>query len=186
MYPKRPSKLAITYQRDTACARQVRIPTRKPLNLPRQNAMPDAHPIWSDPVNHCRSVGLFLSLFVSFFEDRASSSRGRIERRLIRLIFAGRNRIIMIRRELPRSKDPPAEPEALRLLAPQRGLIATGEKQKQKQLQRHETRWTMSFDKTKATAGGILPEFSKFDCLPGRAGGSPDWTRVASPAEPVA
>jgi hypothetical protein len=29
--------------------------------------------------------------------------------------------------------DPPAEPEALRLLAPQRGLIATGEKQKQPQ-----------------------------------------------------
>ena len=27
--------------------------------------------------------------------------------------------------------------------------------------------------KTKATAGGILPEFSKFDCLPGRAGGTP-------------
>ena len=33
------------------------------------------------------------------------------------------------------SKYPPAEPEALRLLAPRRGLIATGEKQKQKQLQ---------------------------------------------------
>ena len=29
----------------------------------------------------------------------------------------------------------------------------------------------MSFGKTKATAGDILPEFSKFDCLPGRAGG---------------
>ena len=27
--------------------------------------------------------------------------------------------------------------------------------------------------KTKAPAGGILPEFSKFDCLPGRAGGTP-------------
>jgi hypothetical protein len=33
------------------------------------------------------------------------------------------------------SKYPPAEPEALRLLAPQRGLIATGEKQKQPQQQ---------------------------------------------------
>jgi subtilase family serine protease len=27
--------------------------------------------------------------------------------------------------------------------------------------------------KTEATAGGILPEFSKFDCLPGSAGGTP-------------
>jgi hypothetical protein len=34
-----------------------------------------------------------------------------------------------------KSKYPPAEPEALRLLAPQRGLIATGEKQKQPQEQ---------------------------------------------------
>jgi hypothetical protein len=57
------------------------------------------------------------------------------------------------------------------LLAPQRGLTATDEMQKQ--LQKHEVRSTMSFDKTKATAGGILPEFSKFDCLPGRAGGTP-------------
>src|SRR5271157_5427147 len=69
------------------------------------------------------------------------------------------------------SKYPPAEPEALRLLAPQRGLIATAEKQKQ--LQRHEAREATGFGKTKATAGGILPEFSKFDCLPGRAGGTP-------------
>jgi hypothetical protein len=68
-------------------------------------------------------------------------------------------------------KYPPAEPEALRLLAPQRGLIATGENQKQ--LQRHEAREATGFGKTKATAGGILPEFSKFDCLPGRAGGTP-------------
>jgi hypothetical protein len=34
-------------------------------------------------------------------EGRVSSSRGRYKRRLIKLIFAGRNRIIMIRRELP-------------------------------------------------------------------------------------
>ena len=53
--------------------------------------------IWSDPVNGCESVGSFLLLF----EDRTSSSRGRCERRLISLIFAGRNRIILIRRELP-------------------------------------------------------------------------------------
>ena len=58
------------------------------------------------PVNFCTSVGLFLllSLLVSSFEDRASSSRGKIERRLISLIFVGRNRIIMIRLELPLTK----------------------------------------------------------------------------------
>jgi hypothetical protein len=37
----------------------------------------------------------------SFPEDRASSSPSSFERRLISLMFAGRNRIIMIRRELP-------------------------------------------------------------------------------------
>ena len=73
--------------------------------------------IWSDPVNRCESVGLslflFLSLFLSFSEDRASSSRGRFGRRLISLIFAGRNRIILIRRELPlTSVASPAEPVA--------------------------------------------------------------------------
>jgi hypothetical protein len=59
--------------------------------------------IWSDPVNPAESMGLFLSLslLLLFPEDRASSSLGRFERRLISLIFAGRNRIIMIRRELP-------------------------------------------------------------------------------------
>jgi hypothetical protein len=59
--------------------------------------------IWSDRVNTAKSVGLFLSLSLhgSFPEDRASSSRSSFERRLISLIFAGRNRIIMIRRELP-------------------------------------------------------------------------------------
>ena len=71
--------------------------------------------IWSDPVNRCKFVGLFLPLLLLFssFEDRASSSRGRIERRLISLIFAGRNRIIMIRRGLPLTKiASPAEPVA--------------------------------------------------------------------------
>jgi len=57
--------------------------------------------IWSDRVNTAKAVG-FLSLsLLSFPEDRASSSRSSFERRLISLIFAGRNRIIMIRRELP-------------------------------------------------------------------------------------
>ncbi len=37
--------------------------------------------IWSDPVNSCATVGLFLFLswllLLPWFEDRASSSRGR-------------------------------------------------------------------------------------------------------------
>jgi hypothetical protein len=52
-------------------------------------------------------------LVSSFFEDRASSSRGSFQRRLISLIFAGRNRIILIRRELPLTVvASPAEPVA--------------------------------------------------------------------------
>jgi len=67
--------------------------------------------IWSDRVNYCESVGL--SLLLLFPEDKASSSRDRFERRLISLIFAGRNRIIMIRRELPLTVSAnPAEPVA--------------------------------------------------------------------------
>jgi hypothetical protein len=60
-------------------------------------------------------VGLFLllSLLLPLIEDRASSIRGRFERRLISLIFAGRNRIILIRRELPLTRfASPAEPVA--------------------------------------------------------------------------
>ena len=72
--------------------------------------------IWSDPVNACTSMGLFLLLLLlllPFFEGRASSSRGRFERRLISLIFACRSRIIMIRRELPLTKSAsPAVPVA--------------------------------------------------------------------------
>jgi hypothetical protein len=71
--------------------------------------------IWSDPVNVCESVGLLLSFQfrLLFFEDRASNSLGRFERRLISLIFAGRNRIILIRRELPlTSVASPAKPVA--------------------------------------------------------------------------
>ena len=67
------------------------------------------------------------------------------------------------------SKYPPAEPEVLRLLAPQRGLTVTGEKQPQQP----ESSCTIGRSEPKATAGSILPEFSKFDCLPGRAGGTP-------------
>jgi hypothetical protein len=65
------------------------------------------------------------------------------------------------------SKYPPAEPEALRLLAPQRGLIATDQNQNPRL----------------ATSGLIgksgrarvkrLPKMSNSYCHPGRAGGSP-------------
>jgi hypothetical protein len=56
---------------------------------------------------------LLLPLLFPFVEHRASNSLGRFERRLISLIFAGRNRIIMIRRELPLTRvASPAEPVA--------------------------------------------------------------------------
>jgi len=64
----------------------------------------------------------------------------------------------------------------LRLLGPQSGLIATGEKSqlgKSKSNYIGETRLAISFTKTNATAGWGLPELSKFDRLPGRAGGTP-------------
>ena len=58
-------------------------------------------------------MGSSLTLFLRLFEDRASHSRGSLKRRLISLIFAGRNRIILIRRELPLTKvASPAEPVA--------------------------------------------------------------------------
>jgi hypothetical protein len=80
-----------------------------PPNLANSRLVGNPYLIWCDPVNRCESVGLFLLLF----EDRAGSSRGRFERRLISLIFAGRNRIILIRRELPLTWDAsPAEPVA--------------------------------------------------------------------------
>ena len=61
-------------------------------------------------------MGLFLSLslLLLLFKDRASRIPGRFGRRLINLIFAGRNRMVMIRRELPLTKvSSPAEPVAL-------------------------------------------------------------------------
>jgi hypothetical protein len=60
------------------------------------------------------------------------------------------------------SKYPPAEPEALRLLVPQRGLFATVE--------------SKSNCKSKCDGKqnqGILPELSNFGSHPGRAGGLP-------------
>ena len=73
------------------------------LQVHRRKARSHIGLIWSDRVNTAKSVGLFLSLSLLLFfpEDRASSSQSSFERRLISLIFAGRNRIIMIRRELP-------------------------------------------------------------------------------------
>jgi hypothetical protein len=64
-------------------------------------------------VSTCAIYGYSLLSFSSLFEDRASSSRGSFQRRLISLIFAGRNRIILIRRELPLTVvASPAEPVA--------------------------------------------------------------------------
>ena len=68
--------------------------------------------IWSERVNY---TDLWVVLWLSspFREYRASSSLGSVERRLISLIFAGRNRIIMIRRELPLTVSAsPVEPVA--------------------------------------------------------------------------
>ena len=60
-----------------------------------------------------RIGGVVFVVVVAFREDRASSSLGSFERRLISLIFAGRNRIIMIRRELPLTVSAsPVEPVA--------------------------------------------------------------------------
>ena len=70
--------------------------------------------IWSD-LSTLRVCGVVLSLrlLFLFLEDRASSSRSMFERRLISLIFAGRDRLILIRRELPlTSVASPAKPVA--------------------------------------------------------------------------
>jgi len=52
-----------------------------------------------------------------------------------------------------------AELGSLRLLAPQRGLIATGEKQKQ--LQRHEAREATGFGKNEGNSGRYTPGILK-------------------------
>ena len=53
----------------------------------------------------------------------------------------------------------PAEPEALRLLAPQRGLIATVAEQER--LQQPEAHLSMSFGKNKSNSGRNTPEILK-------------------------
>ncbi len=66
------------------------------------------------------------------------------------------------------------------MLAPQRGLIATV---KSKNNDTDAIQSVIGFGKTKTTAGEILPEFSKFDCLPGRAGGTPGFISVGNESD---
>ena len=67
---------------------------------------------WSDRVKSAKSVGMFLQLPL-LFPSTGRAAAWQVERRLISLIFAGRNRIIMIRRELPLTViASPAEPVA--------------------------------------------------------------------------
>ena len=70
--------------------------------------------IWSDSVHPANLWGCFVvAVAFAFLEDRASSNQSMFERRLISLIFAGRDRIILIRRELPStSVASPAKPVA--------------------------------------------------------------------------
>ena len=59
-----------------------------------------------------------MGLFLPFFKNGVSSSRGGFERRLLSLIFADRNRIILIRRELPPARvASPAERSRILLCA---------------------------------------------------------------------
>jgi hypothetical protein len=68
--------------------------------------------IWSDRVNAAKSAGVFV-VVLAFSRGQSEQQPGQVERRLISLIFAGRNRIIMIRRELPLTViASPAEPVA--------------------------------------------------------------------------
>jgi hypothetical protein len=62
-----------------------------------------------------RSVawGVFFMVVLAFSRGQGEQQPERVERRLISLIFAGRNRIIMIRRQLPLTVNAsPAEPVA--------------------------------------------------------------------------
>jgi hypothetical protein len=47
-----------------------------------------------------KSVGMFFVAAPTFSRGQSEEQSGQVERRLISLIFAGRNRIIMIPREL--------------------------------------------------------------------------------------
>ncbi len=72
------------------------------------------------------------------------------------------------------SKYPPAEPEALRLLAPQRGLIAIGQKHGRIRPGRHYLdRHVCPSCSVRNEWRCTLLELSNFYCRPGRAGGTP-------------
>src|SRR5215469_16218916 len=62
--------------------------------------------IWNDLVKYlfCFFFFLIFFFFPSFRRRQRKSRSRRLLRRLITLIFAGRNRIIVIRRELPRTR----------------------------------------------------------------------------------
>jgi hypothetical protein len=69
--------------------------------------------IWSHRVNSCEVCGIVFVVAFAFFSRQSEQQQGQIERRLISLIFSGRNRIIMIHRELPLTViASPAEPVA--------------------------------------------------------------------------
>src|SRR5580658_3589562 len=80
---------------------------------------------------------------------------------------------------VPSSKNPPAEPEAFRLLAPQRGLTAIGQNTSPCPKLNLSTkpfcgsRQSLSHRRVGPRGGNPgFPELSNFYCLPGRAGGS--------------
>jgi hypothetical protein len=58
--------------------------------------------IWSDRVKSAMHSWVLL-LLLKLFRGQSAQRSGQLLRRLISLIFAGRNRIIVIRRELPRT-----------------------------------------------------------------------------------
>jgi hypothetical protein len=82
-----------------------------------------------------------------------------------------------------RSKYPPAKPEALRLLAPQRGLTATGEKQKQPQQQQGCS--TMGFGNNKSNSRRYTPGILKVLLPPRQSRGNSRDSKYP-PAKPEA
>jgi hypothetical protein len=63
----------------------------------------DSDLIWSDPVKSAMP-SLGFAVVVEVVRGQGAQRSGQLVRRLISLIFAGRNRIIVIRRELPRTR----------------------------------------------------------------------------------
>jgi hypothetical protein len=85
-----------------------------------------------------------------------------------------------MRRLLEGSNDPPAEPEAFRLLAPQRGLFATESQTLCARASGYCAALLIGDQDFRramivaASGKGVLPELSNFYCHPGKAGGSPN------------